>query len=187
MSKRPRSRQKQRNSEDKTQYMHDKLTRSDIEKMEKEIEERKLVKRPELIEAVKEARAQGDLSENFEYYAAKREKNQNESRIRYLENMIKTAIIVEDHAGDDQVTMNKSVEIYFPEDDETETFRIVTTIRGNSLKNLISIDSPLGKALLHHRVGDRVRVKINEMAGYDVVIKSIGDLTDESEDEIRSF
>ena len=145
--------------------MHDKLTRSDIEKMEKEIEERKLVKRPELIEAVKEARAQGDLSENFEYYAAKREKNQNESRIRYLENMIKTAI----------------------EDDETETFRIVTTIRGNSLKNLISIDSPLGKALLHHRVGDRVRVKINETAGYDVVIKSIGDLTDESEDEIRSF
>ena len=83
--------------------------------------------------------------------------------------------------------INKPVEIYFPEDDETETFRIVTTIRGNSLKNLISIDSPLGKALLHHRVGDRVRVKINETAGYDVVIKSIGDLTDESEDEIRSF
>ena len=101
--------------------------------------------------------------------------------------MIKTAVIVEDHAGDDQVTMNKSVEIYFPEDDETEIFRIVTTIRGNSLKNLISIDSPLGKALLHHRVGDRVRVKINETAGYDVIIRSIGDLTDESEDEIRSF
>ena len=167
--------------------MHDRLTKSDIEKMEKEVEERKLVMRRELIEAVKEARAQGDLSENFEYYAAKREKNQNESRIRYLENMIKTAVIVEDHAEDDQVAMNKSVEVYFPEDDETETFRIVTTIRGNSLKNLISIDSPLGKALLHHRVGDRVHVKINESAGYDVIIKSIGNLTDESQDEIRKF
>lgn len=167
--------------------MHDRLTKSDIEKMEKEIEERKLVMRPELIEAVKEARAQGDLSENFEYYAAKREKNQNESRIRYLENMIKTAVIVEDRAGDDQVAMNKSVEVYFPDDDETETFRIVTTIRGNSLKNLISIDSPLGKALLHHRVGDEVHVKVGETGGYDLVIKAIGEAVDESEDEIRSF
>ena len=155
--------------------------------MEREIEERKLVKRPELIEAVKEARAQGDLSENFEYYAAKREKNLNESRIRYLENMIKTAIIVEDRAENDQVAMNRSVEVYFPDDDETETFRIVTTIRGNSLKNLISIDSPLGKALLHRRTGDRVHVKISENAGYDVIIKSIGNLTDESEDVIRGF
>ena len=167
--------------------MHDRLTKSDIEKMEKEIEERKLVKRPELIEAVKEARAQGDLSENFEYYAAKREKNQNESRIRYLENMIKTAVIVEDHAKDGQVSMNRPVEVYFPDDDETETFRIVTTIRGNSMKNLISIDSPLGKALLHHKVGDRVRVQVNKTAGYDVIIRSIGDEADESEDTIRAF
>ena len=123
--------------------MYDRLTKTDIEKMEREIEERKLVLRPELIEAVKEARAQGDLSENFEYYAAKREKNQNESRIRYLERMIRTAHVIdtEDRAG--EVTMNKTVEVYFPEDDETETFKIVTTIRGNSLKGLISIDSPL--------------------------------------------
>lgn len=167
--------------------MHDRLTRSDIEKMEREIEERKLVKRPELIEAVKEARAQGDLSENFEYYAAKREKNLNESRIRYLENMIKTAIIVEDRAGDGQVAMNRPVEVYFPDDDETETFRIVTTIRGNSMKNLISIDSPLGKALLHHRMGDRVHVQVSKTAGYDVIIRNIGEETDESEDVIRAF
>lgn len=167
--------------------MHDRLTRQDIEKMEKEIEERKLKLRPELIEAVKEARAQGDLSENFEYYAAKREKNQNESRIRYLENMIKTAVIVEDHGADDEVTMNKSVEVYFPDDDETETFRIVTTIRGNSLKGLISIDSPLGKALLHHKAGDTVHVNVNKTVGYDVEIRSIGAAADESEDEIRKF
>ena len=140
--------------------MYDRLTKGDIEKMEREIEERKLVKRPELIEAVKEARAQGDLSENFEYYAAKREKNQNESRIRYLERMIRTAEIVEDTATEGEVSVNKTVDVYFPEDDETETFRIVTTVRGNSLRNLISIDSPLGKALRvqcsdpGHPVGD---------------------------------
>lgn len=128
--------------------MGERLTRSDIEKIEKEIEERKLVKRPELIEAVKEARAQGDLSENFEYYAAKREKNLNESRIRYLERMLKFATIVEEkESADDEAALNKTVTVYFPDDDETETFRIVTSIRGNSLKGLISIDSPMGKAL----------------------------------------
>lgn len=166
--------------------MYDRLTKTDIEKMEREIEERKLVLRPELIEAVKEARAQGDLSENFEYYAAKREKNQNESRIRYLERMIRTAHVIdtEDRAG--EVTMNKTVEVFFPEDDETETFKIVTTIRGNSLKGLISIDSPLGKALLHHREGDRVTVRMENGSSYEVEIRSISD-TQEEDEEIRSF
>lgn len=166
--------------------MYDRLTKTDIEKMEREIEERKLVLRPELIEAIKEARAQGDLSENFEYYAAKREKNQNESRIRYLERMIRTAHVIdtEDRAG--EVTMNKTVEVYFPEDDETETFKIVTTIRGNSLKGLISIDSPLGKALLHHREGDRVTVRMENGSSYEVEIRSISD-TQEEDEEIRSF
>ena len=167
--------------------MYDRLTKGDIEKMEREIEERKLVKRPELIEAVKEARAQGDLSENFEYYAAKREKNQNESRIRYLERMIRTAEIVEDTAAEGEVSVNKTVDVYFPEDDETETFRIVTTVRGNSLRNLISIDSPLGKALVHHSVGDTVFVSVKGNAGYNVVIRDIRSETDEAEDEIRSF
>ncbi|HUM84489.1 MAG TPA: transcription elongation factor GreA [Lachnospiraceae bacterium] len=167
--------------------MYDKLTRSDIAKMEKEIEERRLVKRPELIAAVKEARAQGDLSENFEYHAARREKSQNESRITYLENMIKTAVIVEDSAKADEVALNKSVEVYFPEDDETQTFRIVTTIRGNSLKGLISIDSPLGKALLHHKEGDRVHVAVNENTGYSVVIKKVGKAEDDAQDVIKGF
>ena len=102
--------------------MFDKLTRKDIEKMEAEIEHRKLVVRKELIEAVKEARAQGDLSENFEYYAAKREKNRNESRIRYLEKMIKTATIIDDSSAEDEVGLNNTVEVYFEDDDETEKF-----------------------------------------------------------------
>ena len=166
--------------------MYDRLTKTDIEKMEREIEERKLVLRPELIEAVKEARAQGDLSENFEYYAAKREKNQNESRIRYLERMIRTAQVIGTEDREGEVTMNKTVEVYFPEDDETETFKIVTTIRGNSLKGLISIDSPLGKALLHHREGDRVTVRMENGSSYEVEIRSISD-TQEEDEEIRSF
>ena len=93
--------------------MHDELTKKDIEKMEAEIEHRKLVVRKEAIEAVKEARAQGDLSENFEYYAAKRHKNQNESRIRYLERMLKTADIVTDTSREDEVGMDDIVEVEF--------------------------------------------------------------------------
>ena len=167
--------------------MYDRLTKGDIEKMQKEIDERKLVQRKQLIQEVQEARAQGDLSENFEYYAAKRAKNQNESRIRYLERMIRTARVIEEkESASDEVAMNKMVEVYFPEDDETEMYRIVTTIRGNTLKGLISIDSPLGKALLHHRVGETVHVKVGE-GGYDVVIKSISEALDEAGDAIRNF
>ena len=93
--------------------MNDRLTQSDIDKMQKEVEHRKLVLRKELLEDVKEARSHGDLSENFEYYAAKKAKNQNESRIRYLERMIKTARIIEDTTKDDEVGMNNTVELYF--------------------------------------------------------------------------
>ena len=140
--------------------MYDKLTQSDIDKMKEEIEHRKLVVRKECLEAVKEARAHGDLSENFEYKAAKQDKNRNESRIRYLERMIKTAHIISDKSSSDEVGLNDIVEVYIPEDDETERYKIVTTVRGNSLKGLISIDSPLGKALLGHKKGDRVDVEV---------------------------
>ena len=132
--------------------MFDNLTKSDIEKMQEEIEYRKLVVRKEALEAVKEARAHGDLSENFEYKAAKQDKNRNESRIRYLEKMIKTARIISDESKEDEVGLGDRVELYIPEDDETETYKLVTTVRGNSLKGLISIDSPLGKAIRGHRV-----------------------------------
>ena len=123
--------------------MHDELTKKDIEKMEAEIEHRKLVVRKEALEDVKEARAQGDLSENFEYKAAKKFKNENESRIRYLEKMIKTAVIVSEDSPEDEVGMNNTVDIYFEEDDVTETYKLVTTVRSNSLKNLISRESPV--------------------------------------------
>ena len=153
--------------------MRERLTKSDVEKIEAEIEYRKLTVRKEAIEAVKEARAQGDLSENFEYYAAKRDKNKNESRINYLERMLKTAEIVSDDSRADEVGMNNVVEIYFEDEDETETYKLVTSIRGNSLDNKISIESPLGKAVLGHKVGDRVKVKISDTAGYYVEIKKI--------------
>ena len=152
-----------------------------------EIEHRKLVVRKEAIEAVKEARAQGDLSENFEYYAAKKDKNKNESRIRYLERMIRTAKVVSDESKDDEVGLYNTVDVYFEDDDETETYKIVTTIRGNSLKGLISSESPLGRALLGHKVGDRVHVQVNDRAGYDVIIKRLEKTVDDGSDAIRSF
>ena len=146
-----------------------------------------MVIRKEANEAVKEAKAQGDLSENFEYYAAKRYKNQNESRIRYLERMIKTAEIISDDSGEDEVGMNNTITVYVEEDDEEEVYRIVTTVRSDSLSNLISIESPMGKALLGHKVGDRVEVKVNENYSYYVVIRKIDKTTDDSGDRIRSY
>lgn len=167
--------------------MHNELTASDIKKMEEEIEYRKLVVRKNALEDVKEARAQGDLSENFEYYAAKRFKNQNESRIRYLERMIKTATVISDESAADEVGMNNSVEVLFEEDGSVETFRIVTTVRGNSLEGLVSNESPIGKALLGHKVGDRVYVEVNPTVGYYLVIQSIDKSNDDSQDKLRSF
>ena len=167
--------------------MRDNLTKSDIEKMEAEIEHRKVVVRHELLEHVKTARAQGDLSENFEYYAAKKEKNKNESRIRYLERMIRTATVVDDSSADDEVGINNTVTVEFIEDKETETYRIVTTVRVDTFKNMISIDSPLGKALMGHKVGDIVNVKVNENVNYDVKILEIDNTTDDSQDEINKF
>ena len=166
--------------------MGDNLTENDITKIQEEINYRKLVVRPEAIEAVKEARAQGDLSENFEYYAAKRDKNKNEGRIRYLERMIKNANIVSDESADDEVGINKIVELYFEEDDETEKFKITTSVRGNSLGGNISIESPIGKAVMGHKVGDRVKVEVNENVSYYVEIKSI-EIDSDEDDAIRSF
>lgn len=167
--------------------MREQLTKEDIKKIQEEIEYRKLVVRKEALEAVKEARAHGDLSENFEYHAAKKDKNKNESRIRYLERMLKTAQIISDESQEDEAGLNNRVEVYFEDEDETETYKLVTSIRGNSLDGRISVESPLGKALLGHKVGDRVHVKINESAGYDVIIKKIEKAPDGEEDAIRSF
>ena len=167
--------------------MREQLTRQDVEKIEKEIEYRKLVVRKNAIEAVKEARSHGDLSENFEYHAAKKEKNRNESRIRFLENMIRTARIVKDDAADDEVGLDKKVEVYFEDDDETEVFKLVTSVRGSSLNGKISIESPIGRAIMKHRAGDRVYVKVNDNAGYYVVIRSVEKTDGEDEDAIRKY
>lgn len=166
--------------------MYDELTQNDIKKIEEEIEYRKLVVRKEAIAAVKEARAHGDLSENFEYHAAKKDKNINESRIRYLERMVKTAKIVFDDSGEDEVGINKRVTLYMEDDDETETYKLVTTVRGNSLQGRISIDSPLGRAIMGKKVGERAYVAVNDSFGYYVVIRSVEDAGD-GEDQIRSF
>lgn len=167
--------------------VREQLTRQDVGKIEKEIEYRKLVVRKNAIEAVKEARSHGDLSENFEYHAAKKDKNQNESRIRYLERMLKTARIVKDDAADDEVGLDKKVEVYFEDDDETEVFKLVTSVRGSSLNGKISIESPIGKAIMKHRAGDRVYVKVNDNAGYYVVIRSVEKTDGEEEDAIRKY
>ncbi len=170
--------------------MHERMTREDVAKMQAELDHRKLVVRHQILEELKEAKAQGDLSENFEYHAAKQARGKNESRIRYLQGMINTAIIVDDTKAEQEegvVSMDKPIKIYIPEDDEEQDIRIVTSIRGNSMKGLISIESPLGKAILHHKVGDTVTVKISDDYSYDVVIKEVGEAIDESEDKIKGF
>ena len=160
--------------------MHDELTANDIKKMEDEIEYRKLVVRKKALDDVKVARAQGDL-------AAKQFKNQNESRIRYLEKMIKTAVVISDESKDDEVGMFNTVDVYFEDDDETETYKIVTTVRGNSLKNLISKESPLGAAIFGHKVGDRCEVKVNDDYSYFVKIMKIQNTVDDGSDDLRKF
>lgn len=167
--------------------MYNQLTQKDIEAMQAEIEERKVVIRPKLLEAVKEARAHGDLSENFEYYAAKKEKNANESRIRFLERMIRTAQVISDDSKEDEIGMNNTVRVQFEEDGAEETYKIVTTMRGNSLEGLVSVESPIGKALLGHKAGDRVYVKVNADYGYYLTVKSIEKTDLESSDKIRGF
>ena len=167
--------------------MNNKLTRKDIEDMQAEIDHRKLVLRPELLEEVKETRAQGDLSENFEYHVAKRAKNQNESRIRFLERMIKTAKIIEDDTAGNEAGINKKVTIYIPEDDAEETYTIVSTMRQDSLKGLISVESPLGKALMRHKVGDTVNVRVNADYSYPVVIRKIEESDEGENASLRNF
>lgn len=153
--------------------MYDELTAVDIKKMQEEIDYRTTVLRPKLIEDVKTARAFGDLSENFEYKAAKREKNRNDSRVKYLENMIRTASVISGESGTEAIGLFDKVGIYYEEDDEIQTIQIVTTLRQNALKGLISKESPVGKALMGRRSGDRVKVEVSPDYSYYVVIRSV--------------
>ncbi len=167
--------------------MGERLTKQDVEKIKEEIEHRKIVVRKEALESVKEARAHGDLSENFEYKAAKQYKNQNEGRIRYLEKVLKFAVVIEDHSRVDEVGLNKTVDLLFEDEDEVEQYKLVTSIRGNSNENRISIESPLGKAIRGKRVGERVFVKINDAAGYYVIVQKISTTDEDDSDELRRY
>lgn len=166
--------------------MYNELTPNDIKKMQDEIEYRIHVVRKEALEDVKTARAHGDLSENFEYKAAKREKNRNESRIRYLQKMLRTARVIEDNSAENEAGVNNTVEIRYDDEDETEKIKLVTTVRGDSLEGLISIESPLGKAILGHRVGESVLVRVNDTISYKVTILSV-DKTDDVTDKIKEY
>lgn len=153
--------------------MHDELTQVDIKKMQEEVDYRRIQLRPKLIEDVKVAREFGDLSENFEYKAAKREKNRNDSRIRYLERMIKTATVISTESKADEVGLFDRVTIYIEEDDEEQQIQLVTTLRQNALENRISKESPVGKAVMGHRLGERVTVEVSPDYSYDIVIRKI--------------
>ena len=167
--------------------MHDELTEKDLEKMRAELNERKNVLMPELIEEVKRTRAFGDLSENYEYKAAKQAQNRNKSRIRYLEKMIESAKVIEDTSAADEVGLYDKVELYMVEDDETETVQIVTTVRCDPLHGLISKDSPLGEKLLGSRVGDRFRVDVNENYSYTAEVRSIEKGEDDGSVELLQY
>ena len=149
--------------------MHNQLTEVDIQKMKEEIEYRITVRRPHLLKEVVRTRAFGDLSENAEYHIAKQEKNANDRRIRYLQNMIKTAEVVSVNT----LGLFDTVTIYVEEDDTEETYRLVTTARADALDNRISGESPMGKALLGHKVGDRILIEVNPNYSYYVVIRAI--------------
>ena len=167
--------------------MNDELTAVDIKKMEQEVEYRRLQLRPQLLEDVKTAREFGDLSENFEYKAAKREKSRNDSRIRYLERMIKTAKVIDTESRPDEIGLFDKVVIYIEEDDEEQTIELVTTLRQNALKGLISKESPVGKAVMGHKKGDRVTVHVNENYSYDIIIRDVQKGSDDETLPISSY
>ena len=167
--------------------MHNELTKIDLQKMREELDYRRITLRPQLLEEVKVARSFGDLSENFEYKAAKQENNRNESRIRYLERMIRTAKVISEDSGEDEVGLFDQVVAFNERLGREMTVRIVTTLRTDTAKGLISKESPVGKALLGRRAGDRVRVKVSEEMQYDLVIRSIEKGRDDGSVGIRAY
>lgn len=153
--------------------MHDELTREDIRKMQEELDYRRLELHPGILEEVKRTRAFGDLSENYEYKAAKQAQRENMSRMRYLEGMIKSARVISDRSAEDEVGLFDRVEIYLPEDDETEEIRVVTTVRCDPRRGLISKESPFGQAVLGKKAGERITVQVSDTYSYEAVIRSI--------------
>ena len=167
--------------------MHNELTQKDIRLMREELDYRRIQLRPKLLEAVKEARGFGNLSENFEYKAAKQEKNRNESRIRFLENMIRTAVVISDRADADTVGLYDRVTVYLEDEGDEEIYQVVTTMRQDALHGLISKESPLGKALMGRRVGERFHIQVNDRYGYDAVVRAIQKGQDDGSVPLSSF
>ena len=167
--------------------MYDELTAVDIKKMQEEVDYRRLELRPKLLEDVKTAREFGDLSENFEYKAAKREKNRNDSRIRYLERMIKTAKVIDADSKSDEIGLFDKVTIYIEEDEEEQVIELVTTLRQNALKGLISKESPVGKAVMGHRAGERVLVEVSSDYSYYIQIRKVEKGTDDESLPISAY
>lgn len=167
--------------------MYDELTKVDIKKLKDELEYRIGTVRPKILEEVKFTRSFGDLSENAEYHAAKRERGKNESRIRYIRNMLKTAIVIDSESAQNEVGLFDTITYYVEEDDCEEQVRIVTTLRQNSMEGLISKESPLGKVLMGKTVGERLLVKVSDDYSYYIVIKNIQKGEDDASLEIRKF
>ena len=167
--------------------MYDELTEVDIKKMQEEIDHRVRVLRPQLIEEVKVTRAFGDLSENYEYKCAKQAKNRNESRIRYLERMIRTAKVIQVKGGEDTVGLFDKVTIYNEMVKQEMNIQIVTTLRQDALKGLISKESPVGKALMGRKVGERVLIRVSDTMEYYVEIRAIEKGEDDASMEISRY
>ena len=167
--------------------MHDELTKVDIQKMQEEIDYRIQKLRPQLIADVQAARAFGDLSENYEYKVAKQEKNRNESRIRYLQNMIRTARVISADSGGDVVGLFDTVVLFNEKLQREQTIRLVTTLRQDVLKGLVSKESPVGRALMGRRAGERVEVHVNPEVHYAVKILSIEKGQDDASLEISRY
>ena len=163
------------------------LSAVDIQKIKEEIEYKTHVVRPKCLEDLVTARGFGDLSENYEYKAAKQELRRVDSRLRYLKRLLNTATVISSDSAPDEVGLFDAVEIYYEDDDETETIRLMTTLREDSLSGIISKESPLGRAVMGHKVGDRVLVRVNDRVSYYVVIRSIQKGQDDASLPIHSF
>ena len=167
--------------------MHNELTRQDLKMMQEELDHRRIELRPKLLEEVKIARGFGDLSENFEYKAAKQEKNKNERRIRFLENMIRTAVVVDDRSDDDSVGLYDKVTVFLEDEGDTEVWQIVTTMRQDALHGRMSMESPMGKALLGKKVGERFYIQVNDQYGYYAVVQKIEKGQDDGSAPLNQF
>ena len=163
------------------------LSEVDIKKIKEEIEYKTHVVRPKCLEDLVTARGFGDLSENYEYKAAKQELRRVDSRLRYLKRLLNTAKVVSSNSAADEVGLFDSVDIYYEDDDETETIRLMTTLREDSLSGIISKESPLGKAVMGRKVGDRVLVRVNDRVSYYIQIRAIRKGQDDDSLPIHSF